>query len=115
MFNFAAWLKYVPEAGWSYLYFHLNWVNFQGPVHVIRYEHLQRDLKGEMRKLMQFLKMPISEKTLQCIYQNSEGSFHRQHNTKVDPYQHIDRDVLETLDTIHASVESAIALKTMEI
>ena len=50
---------------------------FDKPLLVITYEDLQINLQGEMKRLLNFLGMPIDKRILQCVLCNSEGLHHR--------------------------------------
>ena len=50
---------------------------FDKPLLIITYEDLQTNLQGEMKRLLNFLGMPIDKRRLQCVLCNSEGLHHR--------------------------------------
>ena len=50
---------------------------FDKPLLIITYEDLQTNLHGEMKRLLNFLGMPIDKRRLRCVLCNSEGLHHR--------------------------------------
>ena len=44
----------------------------------MHYENLKFDVLTEMRKILNFFDMPISEKRLECLLKHKDGLFHRE-------------------------------------
>ena len=52
-------------------------------MHIVHYESLKTNLKTELRKVIQFLGLEVSDKQLDCVANNrSEGYFHRPQRTQ---------------------------------
>ena len=56
------------------------------PVHIVQYENLLADLRGEMIKILKFLDFEVSEQILDCVVRNSAGRFKRSHHLNFNPY-----------------------------
>ena len=47
------------------------------PMHIIKYENLIKDLRGEIIKMLGFLNYVVVESQVQCTLRHSEGNYHR--------------------------------------
>jgi len=57
------------------------------PILVVKYENLLTDLHTELKRMMEFLKIPYTEEGLQCTIKSTIEGFHRIHSKNVtDPY-----------------------------
>ena len=80
------------------------------PLIAFRYENLVLDMKGELIKILKFLKMTISKETLECVARNSEGKFHRKSH-KINHFIGMDSDLLEKLQMIEDAVHKAVTYR----
>lgn len=55
-------------------------------MHLVQYEKLVADTRQELKKLLKFLKFPVSEKILDCVLEASDGYFKRTKHLNFDPY-----------------------------
>ncbi|PIK38910.1 putative WSC domain-containing protein 1 [Apostichopus japonicus] len=63
---------------------------------VVRYQDLKTDLPNQLRRIVEFLGLPLDEKRLNCTIQRTEGNFHRpKHALSFDPFQKPLRVVVE--------------------
>lgn len=60
-------------------WFELNksWLDFPGDLHIVRYEDLKSDPINEIKSLLKFLRIHISQKELSCVIENLTGRFKR--------------------------------------
>ena len=56
------------------------------PTLVVKYENLLTDLHTELKRMMEFLKIPYTEEDLQCTINSTIEGFHRKHDKVNDPY-----------------------------
>ncbi|XP_071824619.1 sialate:O-sulfotransferase 2-like isoform X2 [Apostichopus japonicus] len=55
---------------------------------VVRYQDLKTDLPNQLRRIVEFLGLPLDEKRLNCTIQRTEGNFHRpKHALSFDPFR----------------------------
>ena len=45
---------------------------------MVHYENVKTDVLTEMRKILNFFNMPISEERLKCLFKHKDGLFHRE-------------------------------------
>ena len=64
----------------------LDWTEFGQDVFFIFYEDLAEDPIKEMRQLVSYLGLTVSERRLSCISQHLEGSFQRSEQQLTDPF-----------------------------
>ncbi|KAL4237963.1 hypothetical protein ACF0H5_002673 [Mactra antiquata] len=58
-----------------------NTINeFRGPVYVIQYDELKRNMKEELKKLAVFLDVEVTPRDIDCTAKLQEGNFHRKAN-----------------------------------
>lgn len=55
-------------------------------MHIVQYENLVADTRRELKKVLKFLKHPVSEKVLDCVLEASDGYFKRTKHLNFDPY-----------------------------
>ena len=87
----SKWDWYVEYKGMAWALLLHTWLstsqNSTGtPVHVVQYESLLANLRGEMIKILEFLDYKILKQTLDCVVNNSAGRFKRSHHLNFDPY-----------------------------
>lgn len=73
-----------------------DWLNFTGDLHILIYERLKADPVNEIKSLLNFLQIRISQKELMCVLENMKGRFKRpsKNLTNYDPYSHEMRSTL---------------------
>ena len=76
-FVFVEWADFVYCHISYWPKFHETWMTFRKPMMLLRYEDLKSDLKGQLRRLVHFLKVPLAPDAIERTAANSEGQFHR--------------------------------------
>ena len=56
------------------------------PVHVVQYERLKSDTERELRKVVAFLNIDVSEERMKCVMRNKQGMFKREGHLNFNPY-----------------------------
>ncbi|KAJ0019407.1 hypothetical protein NQD34_006976 [Periophthalmus magnuspinnatus] len=82
----------------------LDWLQYGRRVHVVHFEELKRDLFDQLKGMVQFLGLEVSEERLLCVEGQKDGNFKRSGLRKLeyDPYTvemraHID-ELIRTVD-----------------
>ncbi|XP_065913863.1 sialate:O-sulfotransferase 1-like [Dysidea avara] len=72
----TAWEKHVA-----------TWLgHIQRPTLVVQYEELQRNLDGELKRMLGFLERPYTEDDIQCTVHSTVDGFHRKHTKQLNPF-----------------------------
>lgn len=74
------------------------------PVHIVQYENLIANTREELKKVLEFLKYPVSDKVLDCVLEASDGYFKRSKHLNFDPYSQ------ENVKSVMKIVEQAAPL-----
>ena len=53
---------------------------------VVQYENIQTNFTHELKRMLEFLDMPVTEERLKCVEQNKEGLFKRKVHLNFDPF-----------------------------
>ncbi|XP_044763477.1 WSCD family member AAEL009094 [Coccinella septempunctata] len=82
------WEQFVYDKLQMWKLTNLDWLyNFTGPTHVIFYEQLVDNLENNLRSMLNFLEVPISEELFKCALERREGIYRRKKRAIVfDPY-----------------------------
>ena len=93
-----------------------NWVldSHKQAVHVVRYEDLQRDVPGEIAKILNFLKIPFNKDELPKRLDGDFTKFKRKHTN--DNFEHfssnqtefIRRELVDTIKMVQLASKSHI-------
>lgn len=68
------------------------------PVHVLRYEDLQKDTLGEVRKVLDFLNVSYNPNVLAARLMEDYSEFHRQHGKeRFEPYSLEQKQMLRSV------------------
>ena len=65
------------------------------PILVVKYENLLTDLHTELKRMMEFLKIPYTEEGLQCTIKSTIEGFHRKHDKVNDPFTAEQRELVQ--------------------
>ena len=88
---FAEWRRWISLAIKRWSTFYLSWLRSGIPLLVTRYEDLVTNLKQEIRIVLQFLHINLSNITMDCMMKNVQGDFHRKPSSLIfkiySPYQ----------------------------
>ena len=75
-----------------------TWLNQNHfPVLVVQYETLVRDTRKQLERILQFLEIPVSNKTLQCTLENDTGKFKRTRHLNFDPFSQENKEAVNRL------------------
>ncbi|XP_023239513.1 WSCD family member AAEL009094 isoform X1 [Centruroides vittatus] len=102
------WRNYVAIQTKAWMNTVLDWLNFEGPLHIIRYEYFVQNLSSELSKVMKFLNITVPWSTFQCVLRNRDGIFRRsKKELKFEPF---DASMRRTIDRYNDIVKKAIKL-----
>lgn len=71
------WKGFVTIKAKSWFELNKSWLDFPGDLHIVRYEDLKSDPINEIKSLLKFLRINISQKELSCVIENLTGRFKR--------------------------------------
>ncbi|KAG8194097.1 hypothetical protein JTE90_003040 [Oedothorax gibbosus] len=101
-----AWPNFVQTHSKLWMESILDWLQFEGPLLVIRYEQMKEDLPYQLVRLLKFLEANVSWNSFQCIIRNRDGIFRRsKKNLSFDPF---DDSMRRTVEGFKAVVETAL-------
>lgn len=106
---FSVWKDYVTVQIRYWTETILDWLKFEGPLHVVRYEDMVRDLHRELSRLMRFLNITIPWPAYSCVLRNKDGIFQRAklNSLKFEPF---DPEMRNKVDKSIKFIDQAIAL-----
>lgn len=78
---------------WSFL-LHTWLAQNSTPVRIVLYENLQTNLHKELIHMLEFLNFSVSNETINCAIENSQGRFKRPHHLNFDPYSKENREAI---------------------
>ena len=84
----------------------LDWLMFQGPVHLVFYEDLLDNLPEEMRRILEFLDITIEEKDFACMLRYKDGIYKRRKRTL--PFDPFSDSLKKWIEKCRAIVDKAI-------
>ncbi|XP_068166159.1 sialate:O-sulfotransferase 2-like [Antennarius striatus] len=84
----TGWSVYVKNGAHSWHSHISNWLSYGKNIKVIYYEDLQRNLLPQLRKIVQFLGLKVSDDRLLCVEGEKDGEFKRSKkgNLEYNPY-----------------------------
>ena len=85
----SKWDWYVEYKGMAWALLLHTWLSQNStstPLHIVQYENLLADLRGELVKILEFLDYEVPKQILDCAVKNSAGRFKRSHHLNFDPY-----------------------------
>ena len=66
----------------------LDWLKFQGPLHIVFFEDLLDNLPEEMRRVIEFLDVEVSEADFDCMMKHKDGIYKRRKRPlNFDPFE----------------------------
>ncbi|XP_052777771.1 WSC domain-containing protein 1-like [Mya arenaria] len=72
------WRKGQPKIFQWWLDFNHYWLHeFKGPVLPVLYSRLRHDAGGELKRILDFMHVNVTELDIKCAQANGEGNFHR--------------------------------------
>lgn len=63
----------------------------------MQYENLQTNFTHELRRMLDFLEVPVSEDRLHCVNQNKEGLFKRRMHLNFDPFSQLNKQAVNRM------------------
>ncbi|KFM75501.1 WSC domain-containing protein 1, partial [Stegodyphus mimosarum] len=84
----------------------LDWLQFEGPLLIIRYEAITVDLPGELVRLLKFLEANVSWNAFQCVIRNRDGIFRR--SKKHLNFEPFDNSLKRVVDGYKTIVQTAL-------
>lgn len=90
----------------------LDWLQYGKNVHLVHFEELKRDLFTELKRMVVFLGLDVSEDRLLCVVGQKDGNFKRSGLRKLeyDPYT---PEMREAIDRLIHSVDVALKLRNL--
>ena len=101
--NFGAWRRFVSRNAMEFSKLVDYWLKEANisSVLVVKYEDMLTDFAGQLRKMLDFLRAPYSDKDIECVLNNKLESYHRPKGVSFEHYNPADRQlVLGTLMSI---------------
>ncbi|KAK7077705.1 hypothetical protein SK128_026379 [Halocaridina rubra] len=71
------WEKFVTNKALAWMNTTLDWLKFDGPLHLVFYEDLLDNLPEEMRRILEFLDLEVSESNFDCMIRHQDGIYKR--------------------------------------
>lgn len=90
----------------------LDWLNFGKKLHIVFYEDLKRDPITQIRGIMHFLGLEVSEERLLCLESQMEGRFKRPNTQKLD-YDPFTPAMKEHVNKLIITVDDALKKNNM--
>ena len=88
------WYVQTKSSSWGYL-LHTWLGHAHFPVHVVQYERLVADTRGELERVLEFLDVSVDNHTLDCAVGNGHhGNFRRRKHLNFDPFSNENRAVV---------------------
>ena len=101
--NFGGWRRFVYYNAKEFtklVHYWLEQANVSS-ILVIKYEDMLTDLATEVRKMLDFLQVPYTDKDIECVVNNKLESYHRKKGEPFDHYIPADRQfVLDKLMSV---------------
>ncbi|XP_071033025.1 WSCD family member AAEL009094 [Parasteatoda tepidariorum] len=72
-----SWVNFVQTHSRLWMESVLDWLQFQGPLMVLRYETIIDELPSQLIHLLKFLDTNVSWNAFQCVLRNRDGIFRR--------------------------------------
>lgn len=90
----------------------LDWLNYGKVVHVVHFENVKRDLFSQLKGMVQFLGLKVSEDRLLCVEGQKDGNFKRSGLRKLeyDPYT---PEMRANINEMIRTVEAALRKRNM--
>ena len=100
--------SFLQRKSTKYLSFISCWVAFSKPLLIVRYENIKKTMNFELRKILNFLNIHVSNQVLKCVENNTGEIWHRKPSV-FNPYSTVNNKVLLKLNTTETLVEKAIS------
>ncbi|PSN49774.1 WSCD family member [Blattella germanica] len=101
------WQQFVSDKLSAWRQTNLDWLhNFTGPMHIMYYDHLLEDVDTQLRALLRFLKLNVSEQDMACALERREGIYRRKRRViNFDPFtSHMKQILRKEQDSVYEAV-----------
>ncbi|KAB7497816.1 WSCD family member [Armadillidium nasatum] len=71
------WEKFTRTKAIVWMNTTLDWLQFEGSIHLVFYEDLISNLSDEMRRIINFLGVTVSDSDFSCMMKNKDGIYKR--------------------------------------
>ncbi|XP_077862371.1 sialate:O-sulfotransferase 1-like [Saccoglossus kowalevskii] len=71
------WIKFVDDRIKSYENRIRRWVEWDIPLLIVHYENVVQDPEVEVKKMTDFLNVPLTNERMACVRMDTQGGFHR--------------------------------------
>ncbi|XP_026996476.1 WSC domain-containing protein 2 isoform X2 [Tachysurus fulvidraco] len=90
----------------------LDWLQYGKNVHLVHFEELKQDLFSQLKRMVVFLGLKVSEDRLLCVVAQKDGNFKRSGLRKLeyDPYT---PEMRQKIDDLVRSVDLALKLRNL--
>jgi len=107
-FKSKGWPTMVQNGALSWERFNTNWAKYfeSDPENllVVHYSQLRNNTEAEVKKVLEFLEISVTNSTMQCVMKHREGRYHRQKKQKQDLEEVFDSNMTSHIETIKARV-----------
>lgn len=110
---FPDWPEYIKKYAPWWASHVLNWLQYGKKIYVVFYEELKRDPITQLRGMVQFLGLNVSEERLLCVESQMEGNFKRPGTRKLD-YDPFTPEMQEKIDELIRTVDDALKKKNLK-
>ncbi|XP_042210449.1 WSCD family member AAEL009094-like [Homarus americanus] len=81
------WEKFVTNKALAWMNTTLDWLKFDRPLHLVFYEDLLDNLPEEMRRILEFLDLEVSDSNFDCMLRHQDGIYKRRRRPlNFDPF-----------------------------
>lgn len=91
------WDNWVTKGCSRWINSVINWLYvYKGPVLVVEYEGLKKDVAKQLRRMLGFLEHPYTDRDIQCILNKQMETFHRHKDKQFEPFTLKQRKFIQT-------------------
>ncbi|CAL4075854.1 unnamed protein product, partial [Meganyctiphanes norvegica] len=95
------WEKFVNNKATAWMNTTLDWLKFEGPLHLVFYEDLLDNLPEEMRRILEFLDIEVDDASFDCMLRHQDGIYKRRKRPlSFDPFNAKLRGVVDNSKSI---------------
>lgn len=104
------WQQFVSDKLSAWKQSNLDWLhNFTGPMHVMFYDQMLEDVDTQLRALLKFLKLNVSEEDIACALERREGIYRRKRRViNFDPFTGVMKQTMrKEQDVVYEAIVSS--------
>ncbi|CAL4082343.1 unnamed protein product, partial [Meganyctiphanes norvegica] len=99
--NGTYWENFVIYEATAWMNTTIDWLKFEGSLHLVFYEDLLDNLSEEMGRILEFLNIEVDDASLDCMLRHQDGGFRRRKNPlSFDPFNAKLRAVVDNSKSI---------------